>query len=256
MLPRLGLPSRRGLTLLKSLPTKPSARPWTSSTRPSSSTGRLPPTAAAYRSGLPCSTSSSTSSWGGRAGCVRGMKVREERILADRKPAESGGQVDELLGAYWGEPPSPGRYDFGDKGIDWGAVLPGDRLNALPLVRALTYGPEYAFALGCYSDGSSARFEWELDRCGLPVRRLGEECRAAFTAGVSLLGHREAGQQLRGDALAREAAPAGVGCKRAAVLGRRLDGALPRRQPHVRHIRHRPLRRRPKIECLCAASVA
>lgn len=34
---------------------------------------------------------------------VRGMKVREERILADRKLAKSGGQVDELLGACWEE---------------------------------------------------------------------------------------------------------------------------------------------------------
>lgn len=33
----------------------------------------------------------------GLTGRVRGMKVREERILADRKLAKSGGQVDELL---------------------------------------------------------------------------------------------------------------------------------------------------------------
>jgi hypothetical protein len=32
----------------------------------------------------------------GLTGRVRGMKVREERVLADRKLAKSGGQVDEL----------------------------------------------------------------------------------------------------------------------------------------------------------------
>ena len=119
----------------------------------------------------------------GLTGRVRGMKVREERILADRKLAKSGGQVDELLGACWEETLDPGPYDFGDKGIDWGAVLQGDRFYALLQVRALTYGPEYAFALGCQNDGCRARFEWELDLTELPVRPLTDESRAAFTDG-------------------------------------------------------------------------
>ncbi len=37
----------------------------------------------------------------GLTGRVRGMKVREERILSDRKLAKAGGQVDELLSACW-----------------------------------------------------------------------------------------------------------------------------------------------------------
>ena len=36
----------------------------------------------------------------GLMGRIRGMKVREERVLADRKLAKSGGQVEALLGAY------------------------------------------------------------------------------------------------------------------------------------------------------------
>ncbi len=39
----------------------------------------------------------------GLTGRIRGMKVREERILSDRKLAKSGGQVDELLCACWEE---------------------------------------------------------------------------------------------------------------------------------------------------------
>ncbi len=35
----------------------------------------------------------------GLTGNIRGMKVREERILSDRKLAKSGGQADELLPA-------------------------------------------------------------------------------------------------------------------------------------------------------------
>jgi len=119
----------------------------------------------------------------GLSGRIRGMKVREERILADRRLAKNGGQVDELLGACWEETLDPGPYDFGDKVIDWGQVLQGDRFYALLQIRALTYGPEYAFAVNCQSDGCRARIEWELDLRELPCRPLSEESRAAFTDG-------------------------------------------------------------------------
>ena len=46
----------------------------------------------------------------GLQGRVRGMKVREERVLADRKLAKNGGQVDELLAACWEETIDPGPY--------------------------------------------------------------------------------------------------------------------------------------------------
>lgn len=46
----------------------------------------------------------------GLQGRVRAMKVREERVLADRKLAKSGGQVDELLAACWEETLDPGPY--------------------------------------------------------------------------------------------------------------------------------------------------
>ena len=99
----------------------------------------------------------------GLTGRIRGMKVREERILSDRKLAKSGGQVDELLAACWEETLDAGPYDFGDKVIDWGQVLQGDRFFALLQIRALTYGPEYAFAVNCGSDGCRTRIEWEIN---------------------------------------------------------------------------------------------
>ena len=58
MLPRLDLPGRRGLTLPKSLKTKPSAQPWPSGRR------RLAPIAAAKGPSLPWCTSSSTTRLG------------------------------------------------------------------------------------------------------------------------------------------------------------------------------------------------
>ena len=119
----------------------------------------------------------------GLSGRIRAMLVREERVLADRKLARSGGQVDALLSACWEETVDPGPYDFGEQSIDWGKVLQGDRFYALLEVRALTYGPEYAFAIGCDQEACRARFEWELDLRELPVRPLSEANRAAFVDG-------------------------------------------------------------------------
>ena len=74
----------------------------------------------------------------GLTGRIRGMKVREERILSDRKLAKSGGQVDKLLAACWEETLDPGPYDFGEADIDWGKVLQGDRFYALLLQKPMS----------------------------------------------------------------------------------------------------------------------
>ena len=120
----------------------------------------------------------------GLQGRVRGMKVREERILADRKLAKNGGQIDELLSACWEETLDAGPYALDDGAkLDLGKVLQGDRFFALLMVRALTYGPEYAFGCSCRNDNCRARIEWEIDLTKLPVRALSEESRAAFVSG-------------------------------------------------------------------------
>ena len=120
----------------------------------------------------------------GLQGRVRGMKVREERVLADRKLAKSGGQVDELLAACWEETLDPGPYALAEGAkLDLGKVLQGDRFFALLMVRALTYGPEYAFGVSCRNDNCRARIDWEIDLTKLPVRNLSEESRAAFVSG-------------------------------------------------------------------------
>jgi len=119
----------------------------------------------------------------GLTGRIRGMKVREERVLADRKMAKSGGQVDELLSACWEEMHEAGPYAFADDKVDWGRVLQGDRFYALLQVRVLTYGPEYVFAVPCQNAACRARIDWELDLTQLPVRALSDTSRAAFMAG-------------------------------------------------------------------------
>lgn len=120
----------------------------------------------------------------GMRGRVRGMKVREEKILADRQLAKSGAQLDELLAACWEETIDPGPYAGGR--LDWSKVLQGDRFYALMQMRVATYGPDYAFHVGCSNAACRARIDWELDLGKLPVRALSEESREAFLAGNRL----------------------------------------------------------------------
>ncbi len=117
----------------------------------------------------------------GLSGRVRGMKVREERVLADRALAKSGGQLDELLRSCWSETVDAGPYTFGSKPVDWGEVLQGDRFFALLMIRAITYGPQYAFGVSCRA--CRAHIDWEVDLTKLPVRPLTSESRAAFSDG-------------------------------------------------------------------------
>jgi hypothetical protein len=113
---------------------------------------------------------------------MRGMKAREERILADRKLARSGAQLEQILTACWDETLA-GPYDFGDKSIDWGKVLQGDRFFALLQVRMLSYGPEYAFSVSCENRGCRARIDWELDLRELPVKPMSDESLKTFLSG-------------------------------------------------------------------------
>jgi hypothetical protein len=119
----------------------------------------------------------------GMRGRIRGMKVREEKILADRKLQKSGTQLDELLAACWEETLDAGPYTLASGRIDWSKVLQGDRFYALMQIRIATYGAEYAFSVPCRNSACRARIEWELDLNALPVRVLADEDRAAFVAG-------------------------------------------------------------------------
>ena len=78
----------------------------------------------------------------GLSGQIRGMKVKEERILADRKLSKSGSQLDELLSACWLETIDSGPYEFKNGNVDWKKVLQGDRFYTLLQIRTATYGSE------------------------------------------------------------------------------------------------------------------
>ncbi len=123
----------------------------------------------------------------GLSGRIRGLKVREERILADRKLARSGSQVDELLKACWLETLEAGPYGFpAESPVNWDKVLVGDRFFALLKIRVLTYGPDYAFSLTCERPACRANIDWELSLNDLPVRLLSLPLKDAFLAGNRL----------------------------------------------------------------------
>ena len=46
------------------------------------------------------------------------MKAREKRILADRKLARGGAQLEQILAACWEETLDAGPYNFGEQPID------------------------------------------------------------------------------------------------------------------------------------------
>jgi hypothetical protein len=119
----------------------------------------------------------------GLSGSIRGLKVREERFLADRKLAKAGTIVDELLRACWLETSDAGPYEFADGKVTWDKVLQGDRFYTLVELRTLTYGPDYAFAVTCRESGCRARIDWEINLRDLPVRALTDDSRASFVGG-------------------------------------------------------------------------
>jgi hypothetical protein len=119
----------------------------------------------------------------GLSGRIRPLKVREERVLANRRLAKQKSQMDELLTACWVETIASEPYDFGDKKIDWGKILQGDRFYTLLKIRQLTYGSTYAFTTSCQHTACRERIDWEVDLDDLPVRPLAEESRLAFQDG-------------------------------------------------------------------------
>jgi hypothetical protein len=119
----------------------------------------------------------------GLMGRIRGMKAREERILADRKLAKSGLQLDEILAACWEKTLEMGPYAFGVGAPDWSKVLQGDRFFTLLSIRIASYGPHYDFDVQCSNRECRASIPWTVDLRALPVRPLSDESRAAFVSG-------------------------------------------------------------------------
>lgn len=106
---------------------------------------------------------------------VREMRVREQRIFADRKLAKAGGTISKLVADCTTSVVSPGPYTLdASGGVPWAKVCQGDSFAAALAVRAATHGAEYEFSWHC--DGCSAKNAWGVDIIkDLPQRILSPE---------------------------------------------------------------------------------
>jgi len=83
----------------------------------------------------------------GLRGVVRLMRVKDEELFANRKLAQSGRLITELLQTCWLRTLDMGPYEGEEP--QWERVLMADRTFALIQLRILSYGPEYTFRADC-----------------------------------------------------------------------------------------------------------
>lgn len=102
---------------------------------------------------------------------MRGMKVKDEQLFANRKLAQSGRIISELLRACYEETVSPGPYAFDGAPI-WDQVLSSDRTYLLVQIRVASYGAEYEFRVTC--DACKHMYGWAIDLNDMDVIPVSE----------------------------------------------------------------------------------
>lgn len=115
----------------------------------------------------------------------RGMTVREEDILANKKDIRDGTAIDKVLAACT-ELTLP----------ELAESLQGDRMTMLLAVRHETYGDDYSFDADCPRCGKL--FEWSVDICDLKLKPLSDEGEGPFTITLPKSGHVLTFKLLRG----------------------------------------------------------
>jgi hypothetical protein len=112
----------------------------------------------------------------GLVGEVRGFKVKEANILADKAALKKGTAYDTILSGCWLNTVDPGPYPWLEAGkpVDWSKALVCDRFYALLQIRAATFGEDYAFKLKCQNSACGEAFEWEIKVADLPIKQLPE----------------------------------------------------------------------------------
>ena len=114
----------------------------------------------------------------GLRGRIRGMKVKDEQLFANRKLTRSGRVLSELLKSCWVETLDSGPYTFeDDTRIHWDTILSSDRTYLLLQIRVATYGKDYEFKVVC--DSCDRKYGWGVDLLKdietVPVPQIGIE---------------------------------------------------------------------------------
>lgn len=102
----------------------------------------------------------------GLRGIVRGLKMREFKLFADRRGMKNGAVWDEITKECWVETSERGPAYKNDP--RWSTdVLQGDRLAALMAIRRATHGDTFDFTATCTERSCRAPVKWRVN--------LGEE---------------------------------------------------------------------------------
>lgn len=101
----------------------------------------------------------------GLRGIVRGLKMREFKLFADRRGMRNGAVWDEITKECWIETLERGPAYKSDP--RWSTdVLQGDRLSALMAIRRATHGDVFDFTATCTERSCRAPVKWSVDLLG------------------------------------------------------------------------------------------
>ncbi len=119
----------------------------------------------------------------GLAGNIRGLRVKDQDLLSDRRKIRQGGVMDLLLASCWLETTDPGPYKF-EGAPEFLKVLQGDRMHIAMQLRKITYGNGFMVTLSCPStECSGKKFDMELPLDEFPVKPYPEESIARWQEG-------------------------------------------------------------------------
>lgn len=98
----------------------------------------------------------------GLRGIVRGLKMREFKLFADRRGMRNGSVWDEVTKTCWIETLERGPAYKADP--RWSTdVLQGDRLGALLAIRRATHGDTFDFTVTCPERSCRAPIKWSIN---------------------------------------------------------------------------------------------
>jgi hypothetical protein len=98
----------------------------------------------------------------GLSGELRGMRVREEALMSDRKLLNSGRMIGSLLEACWVRTINPGPYGKLGEKPDLSQVSSADRTYMLLQLRMQSFGTSYEFDVACGNCERTIKWQCEL----------------------------------------------------------------------------------------------
>jgi len=118
----------------------------------------------------------------GLRGVMRGLKVKEQNMLADQREHKVGDAPYRVLGSVWLRTLDTGPYEglegarraINDDGtIDWHRVLLGDHFSAFMQCMSASFPGKYEFDVPCQRCAKTVK--WQVDPRELPTRALPRE---------------------------------------------------------------------------------